>query len=471
MRLINLFTFLVLCVSQVHSMNGSESVDPFVSVPGARPFVIKLKGDVAAECMESFQAFCKDQQIARDQAAEYKAVESFANSVIEPAPHTACGDVLSGIKEWISKPANAGAAHTAGMTGESRVLTVDLETLADVLNVRAKKLVTASEIAGHIAAASQANEQTKQYSLLRFFAQKILGYQSYELDSLNSWLSGTNATAAVSSSSAVLKCDISLVFKLISARAGRDIGGEFKRFVDEYREKEGRVLLKQDFDAFTMGSGTAISGMSMDFPYETLIENGMEMQKQAFPKGFDVSIPLAAAKHAFLGNLSTEYAPESLRIYGRFIIKGQSDFVSAAHRDLATASSIEIRDGFIYQGGELLNTTDTIWALSHEGTVRIYPQKQSSVLGCSNHYYLFQKEGVGMPVACAGHLEANGKISKINRSSGHYMPTELQFILAITHLNALGIIADNVILNENSYSTGYRTLAEALSVASMIELG
>ena len=76
-----------------------------------------------------------------------------------------------------------------------------------------------------------------------------------------------------------------------------------------------------------------------------------------------------------------------------------------------------------------------------------------------------------MPVACAGHLEANGKISKINRSSGHYMPTELQFILAITHLNALGIIADNVILNENSYSTGYRTLAEALSVASMIELG
>ena len=172
MKLINLFTLIVLCVSQVHSMIDSGQPDPFVSVPDARPFAIKLKGDVAAECMESFQAFCKAQQIARDKAVEYKAVESFANSVIEPAPHTACGDALSGIREWISKPANAGAAHTAGMSGQDRILTVDLETLADLLNVRAKKLVTSSEIAGHIAAA---NGQSKQYSLLRFFAQRILG--------------------------------------------------------------------------------------------------------------------------------------------------------------------------------------------------------------------------------------------------------------------------------------------------------
>ena len=78
----------------------------------------------------------------------------------------------------------------------------------------------------------------------------------------------------VSSSSPALKCDISLIFKLISARAGRDIGSEFGRFVDEYNEKESRVLLKQDFDAFTMGSGIGISVMSMNFPNETLIEKG-----------------------------------------------------------------------------------------------------------------------------------------------------------------------------------------------------
>ena len=470
MKLINLFTLIVLCVSQLHSMIDSGQVDPFVSVPGARPFAIKLKADVAAECKESFEAFRKAQQIARDKAAEYKAVESFASNVIRTTTDHPDIHALDGIREWISKPANAGAAHTAVVSGQDRILTVDLETLADVLNVRAKKSVTAGEIAEYIAAASQANGQSRQYSLLMFFARTILKYQQYELDSLNSWLSGSNAMTTASSSSAVLKCDISLVFKLISARAGRNIVAEFGRFVEEYNEKEGRVFLKQDFDAFTMGSGTVSSGMPMHFEHAILIENGMETTKQAFPKGFDVSIPLAAVKDEFLGRLMQECGGES-RIYGRFIIKGQSDFVSAAHRDLATASSIEIRDGFIYQGGELLNTTDTIWALSHEGTVRIYPQKQSSVLGCSNHHYLFQKEGVGMPVACAGHLEANGKISKINRSSGHYMPTELQFILAITHLNALGIIADNVILNENSYSTGYRTLAEALSVASMIELG
>ena len=467
MRLINLFTLIVLCVSQVHSMNGSEPVDPFVSVPDARPFAIKLKGDVAAECMESFQAFCKDQQIARDKAVEYKAVESFANSVIETDPHAPCGDVLSPIREWISKPANAGAAHTAGMAGENRVLTVDLDTLAETLNIRARKPVTADEITEYIAAA---NGQSKQYSLLRFFAQKILGYQSWELDSLHSWLS--NEMTPVSSSSPALKCDISLIFKLISARAGRDIGSEFGRFVDEYNEKESRVLLNQDFDAFTMGSGTASSGMSMDFPWETLIENGMETSKQAFPKGFDVAIPLATAKHAFLGNLSTEYAPESLRIYDRFVIKAQGSGPEHAHPQFHEWTKTTIADGLIYQDGEILSSPDTIWALNPLGELRIFPRKKESILGCPTHSYFFQENHIGLPAACAGHMEVrNGKISKIDRSSGHYMPTTLQLILAVSYLNDKGVIAKDIVLNGSSYSSSFTSLSEVLSIACAVELG
>ena len=472
MKLINLFTLIVLCVSQVHSMIDSGQVDPFVSVPGARPFAINLKADVAAECMESFQAFCKAQQVARDKAAEYKAVESFASSVIRTTTDYPDIHALDGIREWISKPANAGAAHSGGMAGERRILTVDLDTLAEVLNIRAKKPVTAGEIADHIAAASQANGQSKQYSLLRFFAQKILGYQSYELDSLNSWLSGANAVTTTSSSGAPLKCDISLVFRLISARAGRDIADEFERFVDEYREKEGRVLLKQDFDAFTMVSGAASSGMPMDFPWETLIENGMEMQKQAFPKGFDVFIPLAASKHAFLGNLSTEYAPESLRIYNRFVIKAQGSGTEHAHENFHAWTETTIADGLIYQDGEILSSPDTIWALNPLGELRIFPQKKSSILGGGHHSYFFQENHVGLPVACAGHMEVrNGKISKIDRSSGHYSPTTLQLVLAVSYLNDRGVIAEDVVLNGSSYSSSFTSLSEVLSIARAVELG
>ncbi len=472
MNLINLFTLIVLCVSQVHSAaveSVAVPVDPFASVQGAKPFAIKLKSDVAAECMESFQAFCKAQQVARDKAAEYKAVESFASNVIRTTTDHPDIHALDGIREWISKPANAGTAYTpAG----DRILTVDLDTLTETLNIRAKKPVTAGEISDHIAAASQANGQSRQYSLLRFFAHRILGYQQYELDSLNSWLSGANATTTAFSSSAVLKCDISLMFKLISARAGRDIGSEFGRFVEEYNEKEGRVLLKQDFDAFTMGSGAASSGMSMDFPYETLIENGMETSKQAFPKGFDVSIPLAAAKHAFLRNLSVEYAPESLRIYDRFVIKAQGSGTEHAHERFHEWTKTTITDGLIYQDGDILSSPDTIWALNPHGELRIFPRKKESILGCPTHSYFFQENHIGLPAACAGHMEVrNGKISKIDRSSGHYMPTTLQLVLAVSYLNDLGVIAEDVVLNSSSYSSNFTSLGEVLSIARAVELG
>lgn len=467
MKLINLFTLIALCVSQVHSMIDSGQPDPFVSVPGARPFAIKLKTDIAAECMEGFQNFRAQRKERKEKIEEYKAVESFAKSVIESTPYTTCGDALSGIREWISGPAQHDPYYPSGMSGQDRILTVDLETLADLLNVRAKKLVTGSEIAGHIAAA---NGQSKQYSLLRFFARTALGY--HHLDGLHSWLTETNGMYASTSSDAPLKCDISLVFRLISARVGRDIGGEFERFVDEYREKEGRVLLKQDFDAFTMGSGAASSGMPMDFPWETLIENGMEMQKQAFPKGFDVFIPLAASKHAFLGNLSTEYAPESLRIYNRFVIKAQGSGTEHAHENFHEWTKTTIADGLIYQDGEILSSPDTIWALNPLGELRIFPQKKSSILGGGHHSYFFQENHVGLPVACAGHMEVrNGKISKIDRSSGHYSPTTLQLVLAVSYLNDRGVIAEDVVLNGSSYSSSFTSLSEVLSIARAVELG
>jgi hypothetical protein len=263
------------------------------------------------------------------------------------------------------------------------------------------------------------------------------------------------------------------VFKLISARAGRDIRGEFELFVDEYREKEGRVLLKQDFDAFTMGSGAASAGMPMDFPWETLIENGMETTKQAFPKGYDISLPLVAAKKEIFRGLSSGMDDPRYRVYGDFVSSQSRDIERAIEEDnsaFANLSMTTVKDGLILQDGKVLTTGDTVWAFSTERELRIFPSENVS-LGTPHHDYLFRGNTAVVHVACAGHLKVrNGKISEINRSSGSYWPTELQLILALDYFNKIGIISKDVILNEGMHSSGCKTLSEALSIASMIEL-
>ena len=196
------------------------------------------------------------------------------------------------------------------------------------------------------------------------------------------------------------------------------------------------------------------------------------MQKQAFPKGFDVAIPLATAKHAFLGNLSTEYPSESLRVYDRFVIKAQGCGAEHSHENFHEWTKTTIVDGLIHQDGEILSSSDTIWALNPHGELRIFPKKKESILGLPTHSYFFQENHIGLPVACAGHMEVRaGKISKIDRSNGHYMPTTLQLILAVSYLNDRGVIAEDIVLNSSSYSSSFTSLSEVLSIARAVELG
>lgn len=468
MKIKNLLICAILCASS-EFFASSEALprDPFASIPDAKPITsIRIKDNANQECMAKFQEFREVRKQQRDKIAEYKILDAYAREIIEiPSSYAAgCYDVLQDIIGWISRP--AGESVCGYTLGGDRILTVDMGTLAEVLNLRAKSLVTVQELTELM----ESKDQIRQYSLLRFFAQKVLHYPQPELDGLSAWLTVGNSSIpgmCMSSSYFRLKCDISLAFKLLSARAGRDITHEFQAFETEYTEKEDRVFLKEDFEMF-VGSSTAASA-TMTFVNEELCENGIQTSRMALPKEYDVSIGLMAAKNTFFAQLVSSFISDaSLRIYDAFIIRSQSD-TNVAHPDLATASSIEIRSGQIYQDGEILNTGDTIWGLNHAGIARIYPQKKQSVLGCFNHNYLFQEDGIGVPLACGGHLEvAGGKITKINRSSGHYMPTELQFILAVAHLNTLGILAENVILNEG-YGTGFNSLAEVLSIANMIE--
>jgi len=88
-----------------------------------------------------------------------------------------------------------------------------------------------------------------------------------------------------------------------------------------------------------------------------------------------------------------------------------------------------------------------------------------------HHSRFFHKDNIGLPIACAGHIEVqNGKISKINNSSGHYMPSILQLILAISYFHEKGVVAENLNL-EGVYGTlNNPTLKQILSIASMIRL-
>lgn len=465
MRLMALLTFIFVWSVQVYSMEGVN--DPFECLPGARPFAgIKIKGEAAEECRNNFESFRAIQKELREKIEEYKIVESYAREAIEVPSMAGC-DVLHGIREWISKPANSSNTCTIGTMSGDRVLSVNLETLAEVFSVRLKKTITAQELSEQI---TNRREQAREYSLLSFFSQKILNFPQHELDNLSSWLSGSSGAMgyATPGISASLKCDVSLVRKLLQARAGRDITDEFASFVDAYSEKEERIRLKEDFDRYTNNT----SCVGAECVAEEIFENGMLTTKQAFIKGYDISSPLMAARNNFLINLNAGAGDVSYKIYDGFVSSQSRNIERAIGEDDSTFANLSVTtivNDLIWQDGKVLTTGDTVWALSTEKELRIYPPNTEG-LSCPHHDYLFRGNNTPIHIACAGHMEVkNGKISKINRSSGSYHPTELQLILALNYFHNVGIVSDNLAF-EGEYSTGYRTLADVLSIANMIEL-
>jgi len=467
MRLMALLTFIFIWSVQVHSMEGVR--DPSECLPGVRPFAgIKIKGDAAERCMNDFESFRTVQKEQREKIEQYKIVESYAREAIEVPSMAGYHDVLQGIREWISKPANSStAACAAGMMGGDRVLSINLDTLAEVLSVRLKKTITAQELSEQI---TNRREQAREYSLLSSFAQKILNFPQHELDNLNSWLSGADGVMGYASPGVLnsLKCDVSLVRKLLEARAGRDIADKFGDFSESYSEKEERIRLKEDFDRYT----NSVASTGTEYVQEEIFEKGMLTTKQGFSRGYDISLPLMAARNNFLANLSAGAGDASYKVYDGFVSSQSRNIERAIGEDDSTFANLSvttITDNLIWQDGKILTTGDTVWAFSTEKELRIYPPNKEG-LSCPHHDYLFRGNNTAIHIACAGHMEVrNGKISKINRSSGSYHPTELQLILVLDYFNKVGVVSDDLVF-EGEYSTAYRTLADVLSIANMIEL-
>ncbi|MCA0369974.1 MAG: hypothetical protein LCH26_02600 [Proteobacteria bacterium] len=76
------------------------------------------------------------------------------------------------------------------------------------------------------------------------------------------------------------------------------------------------------------------------------------------------------------------------------------------------------------------------WALDPMGRTRLV------ALDAIHHSGLFQKDDVGLPLACAGEIVVRKKrIENMNNETGHYMCTALQLALAVKHCEALGVLS------------------------------
>jgi hypothetical protein len=171
----------------------------------------------------------------------------------------------------------------------------------------------------------------------------------------------------------------------------------------------------------------------------------------------------------------TNSVMERTRTFERFVVSRSYSDAEVCHPDLHEQCLVNIKDGLLYQNGELLTTDGTIWALNPQGILSIYPRNKSYLLAGrphANHSLFFQKNDIGLPIACAGHIEVReGKIKWLNNHSGHYMISTLQFILAIHYLYEKGIFADDLVIDfpfATQENSGLHTL---LSIANMIELG
>lgn len=478
LRLINLLTLVFIYTSQICSMNvvadGSGLPDPFEHLPGAKTLAITTKDDQTAKCIAEFEAFRGSRTKSQEGITIFKIIRVFVENAIRRSEPMAMAPMtpFSAIEQMISESAGG---HM--MAGGDRLLTVDLELLAEIINVHATTPVTATEISSYIEKQTQRINATRQYHLLKHFAKKALPTEHMAIDQMDQWFLDNNMMMHGMhdpSMANLLKGDFVTVLKLVSSKAKSDISGEFQAFLEENAEKQSRVNLYQDVQTYQMSA--SLSGSSMAMPtimleqvMEPVFSNMGEMQLQALPKAYNLAAYLMSIRGGRLGGLIAEVSGPRFRACGRFIVCAQNSGKETHHPDLYKESLITFKDSMIYHGDEVLDTADTIWALAPNEECCIYPQKKSATLGAAHHSYFFQVDDVGQPIACGGHTEVRaGKIKKINRGSGHYNPATLQLILAVAYFYEKGVVADDAVLDEG-FGTGVKSIAEVLDIAKAIQ--
>lgn len=468
--------FFVKAYSATAVLPVPTVLDPFEHLPGAKPLVITTKDDQVAACMAEFEAFRESRTKSHAGITIFKIVRVFVENAIRRSDPMAMAPMapFSAIEQMISESASG---HM--MAGGDRVLTVDLELLAEIINVHATTPVTAAEIGSYIEKQKQRILATQQYHLLKHFAKKTLAIEHMAIDQMDQWFldhSMMMHSMPDPSLTNLLKAEFPTVLKIVSAKAKRDVSGEFQDFLADNAERQNRVDLYQDVQAYQMLASSSGSSMAMPMPavhleqiMEPVFSNTGEMQWQALPKAYNLAAYLMSIRGGRLGGLIAEVSGPRFRSCGRFIVCSQGSGKETHHPDLYKESLITIKGGLIYHGDDVLDTPDTIWALAPNEECCIYPQKKSATLGAAHHSYFFQVDDVGQPIACGGHTEVRaGKIKKINRGSGHYNPATLQLILAVAYFYEKGVVADDIVLDEG-FGAGVKSLAEVLDIAKSVQ--
>jgi hypothetical protein len=466
------FTFLALVI-QAKAMDAVTplTTDEYCKSIGlvVKPLHIKVKDELAHECLQEFKDFRESKNTLREKSSDFQVVRSFALDVLKIQPMD-----FTQIECWIS---DSVMTPTNPM---DRVLTVPCDVLAQLLNLKGTQTVTQGELEEKLAMAKTNRKAADRYGTLQYFAQSVLKYMHHEIQGLNSWVLGGSGMPMPHESAPQLKCDFDFVLRLVNIRAKRDIRQEFEEFERAYSERKERVLLNEDLMQFTMKFGSAVPMMmpSAMPTLEAIWENSMEMQKQALPKNYDISIPLMQTRHSFLQQLTSNMNDDRFRVFGRFVVCRQAglpkEVVGPKYKEISLVNFDAGR--LIYQDGEVVHTTaDTIWALNPQGALCVYPQEKGQSLGLAgvHHSYFFQQEDVGTPLACAGHIEVRqGKISKITPNSGHFNPSLLQFILVLSYFHEKGVLAEDFTIDASMIpgATNSFTFQDLLKMVSMIEL-
>lgn len=249
-----------------------------------------------------------------------------------------------------------------------------------------------------------------------------------------------------------------------------------QEFEVEHHEKKDRILLRSGIEAFFKQKNIKIPlSLQSAFVSETLCTNGTTQSFPTIKKGYDISAVFAEQSHNFLTSLPFSMDPiitNRFRVFDRFIICRQLDCFlkeDKMHPELYQHSLVTVKDGLLYQDGHVLNTTNAIWSLNSYGDLCISPEN-STLFGGIHHSFFFQKDNIGLPLACGGHIDVlNGKISKITNVSGHYEPSLLQLVLAIAYFHEKGVVAQD--LTTDAFGTFQTlTLNNILSIAAMTQL-
>jgi hypothetical protein len=460
---------LLASVSTATAMELNEQGDYFEKVGLAtKPLNVTLNGDIThvinditQKSISEFNNFQILQRTFDNQTSEYMVIKSYILDVLHiPLP------TFYKIQDSIRKP-------LTGLRYMEEALSIPLEALAQLLSTLISTPVTMSEIEAYLRQSTEKLIADERFNLLKYFTIEVLQFTPDAFEQVNSPLV---ANLNPQQSQKFSTGEFGLVLEYLSVQVGRDIHQEFMSFQDEYNERKSRVLLRKDMEAFFAQTGSRLPARVQSvFVNEAQWSNSTELFLPAIPKKYDISAVFEEKSKDFLTNLCTNM-DNRFRVFERFIICRQPGHkIEKAHPDLYKHSLVTIKDGVLYQDGNVLNTDDTIWSLSASGELCIFPKNKEALFGTPNHSHFFQKDSVGLPLACGGHIAVeNGKISKISNFSGHYCPSFLQLILAISYFHENGVVKQDLEIdgysdaNIKTFQTP--TLKGALSIARMIQL-